>query len=155
MRKIDLIVIHCAATPDGRADTIRDIDAWHRQLGWMRSWKHRQHVRPELTSIGYHYFIPTDGLPNLGRGSDEIGAHAIGHNATSIGVCLAGTRKFTTDQWLTLKQVVTLLQERFPGARVAGHRDLPDVKKECPGFDVAAWLAAGMVPAQEHILTKG
>jgi hypothetical protein len=155
MRKIDLIVIHCAATPDGRADTILDVDAWHRQLGWMRSWKYRQSWRPELTSIGYHWFISADGLVHPGRSMDEIGAHAVGHNSNSLGICMAGTSRFTADQWLSLKDIITRLRDKFPGVKIVGHRDLHDVHKKCPGFDVAKWLAAAMVPAKEHLLVKG
>ena len=28
--------------------------------------------------------------------------------------------------------------------RIVGHRDLPNVRKSCPNFDVGAWLAGGM-----------
>lgn len=152
MRAIDLIIIHCAATPDGRADTILDVDSWHRQNGWARNWKYRQAWQPELTSIGYHFFISTDGLVHPGRSTTEIGAHAYGYNLNSLGICMAGTRKFTAEQWLSLREAITTLKEKYPGAKVLGHRDLPNVTKECPGFNVAMWLAAGMVPDKKHLL---
>jgi len=152
MREINLLVIHCADTPDGRPNTILDVDSWHRQRGWARSWKYRQNWHPELTSIGYHYFISIDGLVHPGRSMAEIGAHAIGYNSHSLGICMCGTHKFTANQWLSLRDTVINLQEKFPGIKIVGHRDLPNVAKECPGFDVATWLAAGMVPEKDHLL---
>ncbi|RQW89946.1 MAG: N-acetylmuramoyl-L-alanine amidase [Geobacter sp.] len=155
MRAIDLIVIHCAATPDGRPNTILDVDSWHRKIGWERKAKHRRAWHPELSSVGYHLFIAIDGLIHSGRSMDEIGAHAVGYNSQSIGICMCGTRKFTAEQWLSLREAVISLKEKFPRAKIVGHRDLPNVKKECPGFDVAGWLAAEMIPQKEHLLTKG
>jgi len=152
MRKIDLIVIHCAATPDGRPDTIRDVDSWHRKLGWERKSIFRRAWQPELSSIGYHYFISVDGLVHPGRSLEEVGAHAVGHNSRSIGICLCGTRKFTAAQWLSLRESVNSLRKNLPDAKIVGHRDMPNVAKECPGFSVAEWLAAGMVPDKAHLL---
>ena len=43
MRKIDKIIIHCSAAPEGRAVTVTDINKWHRGKGYNR--------------IGYHYII--------------------------------------------------------------------------------------------------
>ena len=33
------------------------------------------------------------------------------------------------------------LTERYPQAKVIGHRDFPNVAKACPSFDVKTWLA--------------
>lgn len=41
MRKVNLIVVHCTATPEGRDVTVADIDRMHRAKGWK--------------CIGYHY----------------------------------------------------------------------------------------------------
>ena len=77
------------------------------------------------------------------------GAHAGGHNKHTIGICLIGTDTFTIEQWQALDGLVEKMRERYPAARVLGHRDLPDVNKLCPGFDVAAWLAReGNVPEE-------
>ncbi|MBP5691206.1 MAG: N-acetylmuramoyl-L-alanine amidase, partial [Bacteroidaceae bacterium] len=76
MRKITEIIIHCSATPQGVDYTVADIDRWHRQRGFNK--------------IGYHYVIYRDGSIHQGRPVEEIGAHCIGHNAHSIGVCYIG-----------------------------------------------------------------
>ena len=120
---------------------------------------------PQLRSIGYHFFIHLNGCVLIGRGLHEMGAHARGYNAKSIGICMAGTDKFTVAQWDALRGNVTGLLKEFPASRVCGHRDLsPDVDgdgtveprewlKICPGFDVTAWMARGMVPDPRHILS--
>ena len=34
MRKINLIIVHCTATVEGRDYTVSTIDQWHRQRGF-------------------------------------------------------------------------------------------------------------------------
>jgi len=139
MRSIDKIIIHCAATPNGRIHTAADIDAWHKAQGW--------------TKIGYHFVICVDGSVEEGRMVSEVGSHAKGFNASSVSICLIGTDKFTPAQWHSLKTLVSWLKDQFPAAAVMGHRDLPEVKKSCPGFDVRSWWADGGIPDDKHILT--
>lgn len=129
MRRIDEIIVHCSATPRGRYVTAADIDRWHCERGW--------------NGIGYHYVVGLDGNIELGRNENEIGAHCKGHNANSIGICYIGglssdgkvavdTR--TDEQRVALTKLIMLLKERYPDAKVYGHRDF--AKKDCPCFDV-------------------
>ena len=152
MRPIDLVLIHCAATPNGTPFTAADIDAWHRERGFQRTMEFRKRQNPALAAIGYHFVVYLNGACATGRHLDEVGAHAAGHNANSIGICLIGTDRFSRAQWEMLRANVWAMRARYPGARVLGHRDLPGVKKSCPGFDVAAWLAGDGVPLAGHIL---
>ena len=64
MRKISKIIIHCSATPEGRNNTIEDIERWHKARGWK--------------SVGYHYVIHLDGSVHPSRSEDEVGAHCSG-----------------------------------------------------------------------------
>lgn len=128
MRKIDKLIIHCSATPEGRDYTVADIDRWHKQRGWK--------------GIGYHYVVYRDGSVHEGRDISVIGAHCAGHNATSIGICYIGgidrngnpkdTR--TPAQRAALRDLVELLQTEYPQATVHGHREFAN--KACPCFDV-------------------
>lgn len=168
MRSINLIVIHCSASPNG--DTlfrgrvneagfktpVQIIDDWHYKRGFRRDQAARVRYNPGLASIGYHYVIYRNGAIATGRDVTEIGAHVRGFNQKSLGVCLVGTDKFTPAQWDGLNALVSRLQVQYPEARVVGHRDLsPDLDgdgvvephewlKTCPGFDVAAWFRGGM-----------
>ncbi|MDE5799742.1 MAG: N-acetylmuramoyl-L-alanine amidase [Paramuribaculum sp.] len=130
MRTIEKIIIHCSATPAGRAVTVADIDRWHRARGFR--------------CIGYHYIIYSDGSIHPGRAESEIGAHCSGHNAHSIGICYIGgcdasmrpadTR--TEAQKQSLRSLVDSLRRRYPRASVHGHREF--AAKACPSFDVSA-----------------
>jgi hypothetical protein len=148
------IIIHCSATPNGRFTTSEDIDAWHATRGFRRDLSLAPRWEPRLGHIGYHFVIYSTGSVRVGRPVREIGAHAEGHNADSIGICLVGTDAFSADQWQSLAALVRSLSETLaiPGRAVLGHRDLPGVAKTCPGFDVQTWLAAGLAPLSGHIL---
>ncbi|SOD42312.1 N-acetylmuramoyl-L-alanine amidase [Nitrosovibrio sp. Nv4] len=151
-RLINLIVVHCAATPNGRRTTVEDVNSWHYQRGFRRSPAFRARQNHSLDAIGYHFLVYINGAIATGRHLDEIGAHAAGFNQKSVGVCMAGTDSFTLAQWDALRGNVQLLMDRYPQARVVGHRDLPKVAKSCPGFNVADWLRGDMAPLAGHVL---
>lgn len=149
IRPINTIVIHCSATPNGRWTTALDIDRWHDDRGFERLPVWREKFNQDYKAIGYHFIIYTNGAIATGRHLDEIGAHAGGHNKYTIGICLIGTDQFTIEQWQALDGLVEKMRERYPAAKILGHRDLPDVNKLCPGFDVATWLArVGNMPEE-------
>ncbi len=134
MREINEIILHCAATPEGRDFTVGDIDRWHRQR--------------KFDGIGYHYVIYRDGSVHKGRAVERRGAHCTGHNAHSIGVCYIGgcaadgkTPKDTRTpaQRASLEKLVKELLRQYPGATVHGHNEF--AAKACPSFNVRAWLA--------------
>ncbi len=137
MREIKRIIIHCAATPNGREFHVSDIDRWHKERGWR--------------GIGYHYVIPVAGDLEYGRAESEIGAHCRGYNRDSIGICLIGTDAFTRQQWDALHLLVDNLGERYPEASVHGHREF-NSHKTCPGFDVAMWLTECERIERAHLL---
>lgn len=129
MRTINEIIVHCSATPEGRNVTVKDIDTWHRQRGFR--------------CIGYHYVIYLDGSVHTGRPESQVGAHCLGHNSHSIGVCYIGgvakdgkTPKDTrTDaQKESLIKLIKELKAKYPKATVHGHREYAN--KACPSFDV-------------------
>lgn len=158
MRDIKHIVIHCAATPNGKAVALKTLDAGHAARGFQRSAAARQKFNEWIKALGYHYVIMVEGMVEPGRHEDEIGAHVQGSNANSVGVCMVGTDRFAKEQWATLARLITELKAAYPNAKVCGHRDFsPDLNgdgiitrnewiKICPGFDVAGWLARGMQP---------
>lgn len=133
MRAINALVVHCSATPAGKAFRASDIDRMHRDQGW--------------DSIGYHFVICLDGSVEPGRPVAEVGAHVKGHNANSIGVCLIGgidaNRKsantFNERQFDALALLLRGLRAQHPSASIRGHRDFPKVAKDCPCFDVRSW----------------
>lgn len=165
---IDMLVIHYSATPDGAGFTALDIDKWHAGRGFQRAyaarlgeeqWGRKSYAmhQPHLRAIGYHYVIRVNGLVECGRRVSETGAHAKGVNQRSIGVCLIGLGRFSRRQWAALQSLVEGLQrdrtrDGLPPLRVIGHRDVPGASTNCPGFDVADWLATGMRPMDGHVV---
>lgn len=128
MRKIDKIIIHCSATKEGRHFTVEDIDRWHKARGFAK--------------IGYHHVIYLDGSVHKGRDESLLGAHCLGHNATSIGVCYIGgldadgkPKDTRTDvQRQALKTLIGELKVRYPKATIHGHNEF--AAKACPCFNV-------------------
>lgn len=165
-RPLDLLVIHCTATPNGRWTSTLDIDYWHRQRGFARPPSGRARLNPDLSAIGYHWVIYANGACATGRSAEEAGAHAKGVNHRSLGLALVGTDHFTRQQWEALADHVGFLCGKYgvparlaEGANgytgICGHRELPGVAKECPGFSVADWIAGGMKPLAGHVLEVG
>lgn len=117
MRTITDIVIHCTATRAGVPVTVPDIDRWHKNRGFA--------------GIGYHYVVGLDGTIEKGRPDHRVGAHVKGHNWRSIGVVYVGgldenmkpTDTRTDAQKQALTDLLITLKEKYPNARISGHRD--------------------------------
>lgn len=109
-----------------------------------------------MNGIGYHYVVRLDGTVEKGREVEVAGAHCLGWNGRSIGICYIGgldtngnpadTR--TNEQKKSMKGLVEELKLRYRIVTVMGHRDTsPDLNgngiiepgefiKFCPCFDV-------------------
>ncbi len=160
---IRIIGIHCAATPNGSNHNATDIDQWHAVRNFRRNMSLAPEHAPHLRHIGYHQVIRTSGVVELGRPEHERGAGVKGYNNGAIWICLIGRNKFTVAQWFALKSQVEVLTQRYPFARVCGHRDLsPDLNgdglitsnewlKTCPGFDAVSWWQNGHGPLKNNI----
>ncbi|MDD2300720.1 MAG: N-acetylmuramoyl-L-alanine amidase [Fermentimonas sp.] len=132
MRSISKIIIHCSATPEGRHHTVKDIDRWHRDRGFAQ--------------VGYHWVVYLDGSIHPGRNENIAGAHTVGHNSDSIGVCYIGgvdsnmnakdTR--TENQKIALRNLVNELLKKYPNSTVHGHNEF--AAKACPSFSVKTEL---------------
>ena len=141
------IVVHCSATQCLPRYGRREIEQMHRQRGFA--------------TIGYHYVIKKDGTIQEGRPMDTVGAHAVGHNSSSISICLIGgvdshnkpVFNYSEEQMSSLKALVDWLRSVYINAPVQGHRDYEGVAKECPCFDVRSWYERNN-PA-EYIVADG
>lgn len=109
---------------------------------------------------GYHFYIRKNGDIKNTRPLEKPGAHALGYNAHSIGICYEGGLDVryrpadTRTEWQkhSLRVLIRTLLMDYPGCRVCGHRDLsPDRNgdgrispeewvKECPCFEVTSKL---------------
>jgi N-acetylmuramoyl-L-alanine amidase len=129
MRHINEVIVHCAATPEGKDFTVADIDRWHKKRGW--------------SGIGYHYVVYRDGSVHKGRPVSKIGAHVRGRNRNTIGVCYIGgvakngrTAKDTrtSAQKAALVKLLLGLKDEFPTIKkISGHNQY--AAKACPSFN--------------------
>lgn len=148
MKKFNRVVIHHSASEWGCAMVI---DQWHKSQGW--------------SGIGYHFVIlngfqnyedyaekriwtPLIGSVEVGRPFDldfwvennEIGAHALGFNAESLGICLIHDKDGYSPLMIdSLFKLSRFLIEKFPiltPESFQGHYELEPKKPSCPSIDM-------------------
>jgi len=111
------IVLHHAAASKC---TIYDVHRWHLQREWL--------------GCGYHYFCDKKGLVYQGRPRDVIGAHALGYNHCSVGICAEGhyeQEQMPNEQKYAIANLLIELKKIYPQAKIVAHKDLNPTK--CPG----------------------
>ena len=158
----EYIVLHTAAF-NGR-DCDRDmIDQWHKARNW--------------SGIGYHFVIlndkhshKADGTIEIGRPTNKTGAHALGLNSRSLGICCIGhgdKEDFTPAQYESLYGLIRRLMTEFsiPAKKVIGHRELNDLaeqdiissryrtSKSCPGDKIDMKVIREQLPSS-HVSTE-
>lgn len=133
-RNIKFIVVHCTATqPTATLEAIKKF--WKEQRGWG-------------DTPGYHYMIQRNGeiVQLLDESKESYGAY--GHNAECVhlayigGVDKEGKQQDnrSDQQKHSMFDKLVALSEKYPEAKILGHRDFPGVAKACPCFDVKDWL---------------
>jgi len=63
--------------------------------------------------VGYHYYIDKRGIIKQGRADTDEGAHTIGKNSVSIGICLAGNFDATLPTKAQEVALAKLLSEKL------------------------------------------
>lgn len=141
----EYIVLHTAAFTGRNCD--RDmIDEWHKARRW--------------SGVGYHFVIlndkhdlKSDGEIEIGRLTNKSGAHALGLNSCSLGICCVGHGDkvdFTKAQYESLYRLISGLMSEFAISvnNVIGHRELNSLaekkiipsryhtSKSCPGTKI-------------------
>lgn len=139
MRTIERIFVHCTA--GSQKQTIEDLKAEFKAKGWKHS--------------GYHYAVMPSGRIEQMLPEEEVSNGVQGYNSTSINVAYIGgidrngkaVDNRTSEQKKSLVDLLKQLRQRYPKARIMGHRDIsPDKNgngiidpweriKECPCFD--------------------
>ena len=137
------IILHCAATPEGRDYDVDFINRIHKSNGW--------------NCIGYNYVIYRDGSIHEGRPEDCVGAHASELNYVSVGVCYIGgcakdgktpkdTR--TDEQKQSMYELVEYLLDKYNLKLDDVHGHYESAAKACPSFKMETfkqeykeWLA--------------
>lgn len=87
-------------------------------------------------AIGYHYFIDKTGKVTQGRADSDEGAHCVGHNTTSIGICLAGNFDVTMPTKEQIEALKTLIEKKMKDLSIGIDKVYPHRKfasKSCFG----------------------
>lgn len=131
MRAIKYIVVHCTATK--QTATIESIqNYWKKILGWK--------------SPGYHIIVKPNGDKERLALDSTVCNGVKNYNSNSIHVSYIGgiddkgksVDNRTDAQKKTLLETICGLKAMYPNAIIQGHKDFPNVAKDCPCFDVKA-----------------
>ena len=131
LAQVKRLIVHHSASP--RETSVDQLREWHIARGF--------------DGVGYHRVIDGTGKLHATRQLTVQGAHALGANHDSWGVCVMGDntredRKWTEVQIEALARFVDAAAEIVPGLVICGHRDAVGGKTatECPGLDIRALL---------------
>lgn len=125
--RTEFIVHHSAGPTSQSISSIQDFHMDNR--GW--------------SDIGYNMLVDQDGNAYEGRGWLVVGAHAVGHNTSGIGVCYIGQNSPSG----AAKSAIRALYDQacdHAGRELAakGHRDVNSTS--CPGGNLHSWVHNGM-----------
>lgn len=134
MNKPQYIIIHHSGgsetnpKEDTSHHTFAIVNEWHKKL-----WNFKSSLGHY---IGYHYFIDKNGKVTQGRADTDEGAHTIGKNNSSLGICLAGNfdvTEPTKDQVASLKSLLASKMTKYSISlgNVVPHRHFAN--KSCYG----------------------
>ncbi len=135
-RPLAAVVVHHSGVPAAhlrdskiRAEAayMRGIQMHHRSRGWF--------------DIGYHFVVMPSGRVFAGRPLWALGAHVVGHNRGTVGLCLAGDFDLERPTQEALISLDSVLADLIPGGDavpLVGHRDLADTS--CPGGSLYAFV---------------
>ena len=125
VNKPEVVVTHHALSAPRH--TVTDVNQWHKER-WPNFISRKKY------HVGYHYVIEKDGTITQTRYHDEEGAHTLGMNRSSIGVCFMGNfdkempTRAQNDAWA---QLYSRLQEIYPNIPTKPHRAFSD--RTCHG----------------------
>ena len=116
------IILHHAGVTSATAEAIHN---YHKSLGWC--------------GIGYNLYVTKDGKIYNGRPLDCVGAHTIGYNALSVGICFEGNFEVETmsdKQIQAGKKALEYVRSYYPTAEIKLHKECDATA--CPGKNFPA-----------------
>ena len=142
---LDHLVVHHTAfasagiggrTLAAEARHMRQIQHWHLDRGWA--------------TVGYHFVVSPSGRIFRGRPVDRLGAHVLGHNVGTLGICLMGNFEHERPTGAALLSLHHVRMRLVPGGAdvpVLGHREHRGHETTaCPGRHLTAALNDGSRP---------
>lgn len=111
------IILHHAAVTSATPESIHN---YHKSLGWC--------------GIGYNIYVRKDGTIYKGRPLDCTGAHTVGYNNKSVGICFEGnfeTERMEAAQIAAGKRAISYVRSYYPNTTIKLHKELDATA--CPG----------------------
>jgi len=145
----EMVILHHSSGTD--SDPLLDtshhtaeiMEAHHLSMGWI--------------GLGYHYVIHKNGDIWKGRPEGVEGAHTVGKNKVSIGICLSGNFDATLptkEQEASLKTLLKDIQKRYPkvGNNIFPHRKY--AQKTCFGKKLPDTWGVDLLKVEDQKVTK-
>lgn len=152
--KLELLVLHCTATPEGRIVSPEDIKKWHLSpIPQGRGWKQVGYSDMILLNGDLVNLVPYDENDDVERWEITNGVAGINGRARHV-VYVGGMDVLNQNpkDTRTERQLTTMIGyiyrtvKMHPDIKVAGHNQFAD--KACPSFNVPQWLKLiGLEPA--------
>ena len=121
MNKPEVTIIHHTAV-GGNSHQFNAVNSYHRSKGFPKS--------SLGYYVGYHYMIGKDGNIAQARLHSDIGAHTVGWNDRSIGICLSGNFNYERPTQRQLEALRGLVKRLGLPADLHKFRQ---INRTCPG----------------------
>ena len=118
MKEIEGVVLHNSGVTV--LQSVETIHNYHKNKGWA--------------GIGYQYYVRKDGRIYRGRTESMEGAHCVGVNGISIGICAEGNFNEETMSNVQKNSIIELIKDiksRYNIKWIRGHREM--LATSCPG----------------------
>jgi N-acetylmuramoyl-L-alanine amidase len=107
--------------------------------------------------VGYHYYVSKDGTIKQARLDTDAGAHTIGHNKDSLGICLAGNFDATLPTEAQIATLTKFLKEKCLQYNIQKENIYPHRKfaiKTCYGMKLSDTWAANLLNTEQTPMTQ-
>lgn len=136
-----LIVHHTAVSREQNPEQFDAVKRYHIDKGWG--------------DIGYHFLIEPDGEVKTGRSEETEGAHTIGYNDKSLGICLSGNfdiQEPTIGQMEALRGLLERLMVKYKVERenIVPHRTFAN--KTCYGSKLTDVWARDLTSIKNNMI---
>lgn len=122
----------------------------------LRGWRNYHVGSLRWSDIGYNYCITQAGRIYSLRG-DRVGAHAVGHNSTTLGVLfmVGDNEPLTKAAQASFRALRATLRKRGAGSGLWGHTQMSGNSTRCPGPYIMADIRSGVLKSASAGVTVG
>src|SRR5699024_10478071 len=121
----------------------------------LRGWRNYHVGSLRWSDIGYNYCITQAGRVYSLRG-DRVGAHAVGHNSTTLGVLfmVGDNEALTKEAQAAFRALRATLRKRGAGSGVWGHTQMSGNSTRCPGPYIMGDIRSGALTGKAAPVQK-